>query len=966
MRLEENYDDRFDPFDIQFCLSVQIGNDGYEKIARMLLQYATLMGHGIHGGDVKDPAIVERVRAERDAIEQGINELAEKTGEDLNFAAVRWFCTAPIIKSKKASRSVTHEATSVQVQLGLNENSLQSLYGRVMRMMYEMTRNKLILYYIRSSLFRKPFEIALNIAIRNKFANRQVRNLNAEDYEVLREDFALHYDYTTTPSSDLYHTFTGDPDSSLCGDPLKIYYFNSDNTKIQSVVFGSGQELSTGDDSVSKLNLVELQDTSVKTVLPFADLCSKINRASSLLFSHLNSPVVYDIFSHHCDRLLEPIIKDFRKNGIGTYRGSYFDIKEDSIGCYKNDTHRGKIIERIRYADYLDTRFARRVTINDLAEIQRSILEITETLDCSDGHRLFTTAEHTVSLKFTECERLEILTTGYKAMYELIHYIEAHEGETGISIFDFPTDIFRDSAYLNHFKTFDQYISSHAIIKKLLEELSITRSVADGLCDGFRDGDEVQKILSSRDSIAYSAELQELGKRHISCLSQFANPQKTMSAPEVMATIVDDLATEYYMYGIFSDGYPGIRIKLMGDPQWDGTLFTDQSTTMLCNMFYLRVVSSQYNLIDLIKSVSECGEDPASVYHTKNAYVYSVEYLLILNIICERCGFHFVNESYQSELSFQMLCQVGQTLEGVLKEEMASQSFNEFDAYESAVEMLPRFAVYAMFGIVYCYNVFFGKSEPVMFAQQLTSMDLYKVVYCYNSLRKYLDHSESILAEFSDFVYYTANLLTQNAKRRNYIISNAFQLMLNHVRDINFMSIPPTINNATELACLYTEDDGIILPPDADDATEIPDSSEMLKLLVETMNRMLSAFGDRVSKMNQLSEFFKRKASDSTQDGECELDGEMIALIQADSEILGDSMTNLGEAFAASKALERRNFKYNKYNFIVKNGEIVCNKTDIYDYYYHRLGFVCAKQHGDIGITRRPMTQEDIQFLLSL
>lgn len=965
MKLGEFYDYRFNPYDIQFCLSIQICNEGYAKVARKLLTYATLMGHGVVGGEVNSPEVLQAVNEERNYINRSIMELASITNESLDFTTVRWFFETPILKAKESSYRTNQTLVSVKSLIGGTEDTLQRLYAMVMKMLYEVPPNYLIVHYIKSSMFWQPFKTAINYAIKNKFSYRQVRNLTEEDYKVLLDDFYKNYRASITPHSEIYRTITGDPDSSLCGKPVKVYYFDRAGTKIQSVLFGSGQELEVGDSSVSKLNLIELDDGSSVDEIPFAEICTRINRASKLLFQHLNAPVVYDIFSHHCDARLGKIIEDFSANCYTEYRGNPISIKSDSIAPFSNETHRGKIKDRIKYADYLNDRFARSVSINDLEDIQNKLLEITRDMDYADGHRLFNAEDHVVSLNYTEGERIEILTSGYKAMYDLIRYIEANEGRTGVSINDFPTAIFRDAAYLNRFKSFDEYINGYSVIDQMLHEISTNNNRFGVLFDGFREGSSVQSILAAQDSIKYIAELQALGKRHISCIYKYAHVSRSTNSADAMAKVVDDLANEFYLEQPFASGYPGIEHKREPNAE----LFDTFDAAKLYNLFRSYVMSPSAGAFAQIKAISDPQNQDfdESLYHSKSAYILGVQMLTVFELMIEQCGVPLVDDASIFVITKEFLMNFGNTLHSKIEELIPSVDQAQLDGYEDALGATSKFFVFACVGITYCYNVFFGKSEGIQFASNLADDDIFKVFNCFNYLKAYLDKAYSICAQLSDFVYYTSGLIEQPAKRKSYEVSNAFQLMLNHTKDIPFMSIPKKVTDTDEIVCLFSLNKKAMLPASAACMTieeQLEDSKESRKLLLDSLNHMLDAFQEQVQQLNQLSVYFKNKAAGSIHEEDYFDSDAMSAFVQVDNEILSDSFIYTEETAEIMQQLQELHLQKNKYNFFTKDGNMICRKTEIYTYYYHSYGYVCyCLKNGEMQ--RRLMTADDIKFLWS-
>lgn len=942
MKLSEDFYSNFDLADIQFCVGIAVSNAGYDYYATQIIEYRTNKFYGIKEGVTNRDYLQRQMRAERDAIRQEIDIMATEESTSWDYAAIKWFFIKRFLKVTRINATHrSNEVTSLAIEMGANR--LQSIYEDVMRMLCTTKSNALITLYIPTTLFKKPFKTAINKAIREKIPNYSViPTLTERDYDILREDFGKIYLQGLSVASQAFFPETGDPNSALCGNPIQLWYVHNPKAEFQSVLFGRGQDIKIGDDSVSRLNLKDTEEDLNTNSIDFVDVCTKIYQASSVLFEHTGY-LVYDIYSYHCDRIVTSKIEEFRKTCERVYPGIQISTTTLSLGDCINDTHRGKIIDRLKYAKYLDDRFSHSVTATDLKAICETLYDITRTVKMEDGRRLFEVDGHRVYQVTNESQRFEALLNGYRALYELIDYINRNESRTGVSIHDFPVTIFRDSAYLNRFRTFDEYLVGHDIVKKLLDDIKYSENVDRRMnkLNGFYNNETIGDIFNANTSIKYITEFSILGNKHVSFLSEIAHRKRSISLDAELASKIYESSLDLISSNIFYSSYPFVKSASAEQP----AMYMDMMPYEACMELikHMAVVN---------KEILEQQERTEERFYDKVHFAYAIQFLYLLTRVQDFEGFPVSDPEGYFQLS---LADMQRGIAGQMKKYASS------DSPESAeiVKQLKYTLVYRLVNLVMCYNLFFDKALNLSDAQTLTSEDIHSIFYAYSIIKAYVDSAYNLRYRL---VQMTMNERGEAAK--TLLANSMFSIATSLVDQLDLLAIPSRITSMLDIGSLCNQD--IVIYMDRGLLEGSKEASARLKkrneMLIIAFNRMLGAFSDSVDLFLTLNTGIKAKLGAASRDGAF-YSSILAPMEKLNREILCNNFLDSDEYYLISQKLTAGYTQFNQYGFALRDGMPLFRDFGVYRRFYHRRGVACNVYEDMSHIEQVPLDEEDIAFI---
>lgn len=969
MRLKAYYDSIFSVPDIQFVFGVVLANAGYQKYATQLIEYETQKAYGLHADVESNPAMAKKLNESREQINRKIDLLAEEKNLNHDYAAIVWFFTQPILKEGSAN-AVHNKITRFSLQSKLGEAALKGFYSQIMQILLTTPSNALIIHYVASPLFKKPFRTAISHVINSRWPGRALSRMSDEDFELLRDDFRRIYTKGLSMNSHAFEPITGDPNSALCGVPVKLWYANNSTAQLGSVVKGRGQDIETDDGSVSLLNLKELNDETDTNDIDFIDICTKINKASYIIFSH-KGHVPYDIFSHHCDRAMTPLVNSFIKECSQYYRCIKFDTSTDSIGACSGSTELGKIKTRCEYADYLDDRFARSVMAYDLQSIIDKLYEITSKIRSSDGCHLFAVDGIGVHINGSESERFESLMQGYEAMYELISYINRNEAKTGISIYDFPVIIFRDADYLKRFRTFDEYIHGYKAVEQLLNEIKDSKDTTRTAykLNGFLANEYVDSYLSSAKSIKYIAEFAQLGDKLTTFAYVVTHKCTTVSVEEQMANAGLDLV--HFLInpsneGMFRGVYP--HFKYQPASAYEQTM--DQYDYLQSLNFLCSVAGNCTNFLP-------DDEHPVIDTAGPSSYFVAIQFLYILERVQRFEGYPIVDsgnlfccslphvlssikekrESLKSELQ-DLYSEIQASVDA--QEKMGLQQ--QVEAKNQILNLLETALSSRVHGLLFVHNLFFRTQFKKSEFDKLEFDNIFNIYYVYSWIKPYLEKVFSIMycikPEMSD-----GKDATNSAIKKNIALSS-FTTSASLVEFLPVLRVPDHISSLSEISFLCEGDFKSYTHPDMVKNAQyvIETSKRSSNTIITAFNYMLSTFSDVVGNLNTLADCVDIKTMSASKNANVESTVLQNTLKQLNDEITFDSFTSSDENLLNSKILASH-ATFTSYGFAQKDGHLICKEGPVSDVYYHKDGIACSVRHDSFVAEHHSMTDEDIQFI---
>lgn len=962
MILRSEYKSKYSTSDIQFAMGIVISNAGYSDLATKIIEFQTQKSYGLHADITRNSAAVVELQQSRDAIDQAIETLAACKKWNIDYATIYWFFTEPII-GVSSTKSTHRTVSKVSLQDRMGQSAFKMVYSETMKILLTTRSNALIVHYISTSLFEEPFKRALGKVITDKFGRQIAKRVTNTDYNILREDFKKIYSFGLTRTSDAFTTISGDPNSALCGAPVKIWYANNKKSKLQSIVFGQGQDLDLGDGSVSRLNLKELNDDIVTNDIDFIDLCTKINKASSVLFWH-TGVVSYDIFSHHCDRRMNDIVKKFHKDCESIYHGISFETELTSIGECINQTHLGKIKTRCEYANYLDDRFAKSVTASDLEDICKQLYEITRNVRASDGCRLFAVDDSNVHKNGSESNRFETLLNGYKALYQLIDYIDRNESTTGISINDFPVIIFRDSAYLKRFHTFEEYVHGYKAVKQLLDEIKFSEDPSRTAykLNGFLENERVGDILANYNSIKFSKELNVLGEKPVSFFYNVTHATKEETVDDRLATVILD-AVRTLSTDLFGSRYPFIPNKPCSS-----------DTVPLTELGYfdkLRMLNA--TACSFIKCIPQSDTDDQGNYNSKESYVAAIQFLYLLEEvqkfekapIRDEDGFFVFDFNKIQENSLEMY----QIVTNALK--TMDPTSDTYTIYSDAAEALKSAFIRRLLGLVFVYNLFFHTNLKPADAANFTVDHVYDIYYSYSLIKHYIDRLYNVLYGLHDIAYSNPDHITRPADLKKDIVDSSFMISIHLVKDMPILEMPKQISSYLDIVRLVDNDLQVYIHPSVmqSGAALAKHKQHINKISLMAFNYMLKEFSDVITNVQELTSCIKVKLANASKDSSSESVTLLATMEQLNREILCDSFIETDKYKKNVHLIQSHATSFNEYGFMCIDGSPVAREfkgSSSFKRYYHYKGAMCKIENERKITEHAPLDDGDIAYITSL
>lgn len=422
--------------------------------------------------------------------------------------------------------------------------SKKQLYAEAMRILMRHPADKLIHVFIHTNRFKEVF----SITIRKNFAFSRdgVRRNDLSDSIIneLLDDFAdWVFMYSSsgaysldsgTPVAFLLHTFNNMYQYSYKANLFKILNTRGQNTEI------------TEDQGTTALDMVGISDSVRTDSFDFVSVCTKINRASYLLFSHAGNTVAfYDIFSCYFDNVTLSKVEE-KKKVLKMLQGCSFTVSGTvSEGV---SGHEGAIANkkagRVSICRLMERILTNGIRREDVYRLYKDVIVKTEALPTKDGARLFSTAGYATRHRENNSQMFQIIFDGYVALKELLEFLGTVKKSKLESPARFPVRIFRDSAYLRRFRTFDEYVQYEKYVESLCDE--VARDYARTLQndEGFYSNDAVFNMLSSQ-KVVNSGIFARLHEMPLAYIASAVSSITSKSDKENLCTELDELSATF-------------------------------------------------------------------------------------------------------------------------------------------------------------------------------------------------------------------------------------------------------------------------------------------------------------------------------------------------------------------------------------------------------------------------------------
>jgi len=497
--LQDYSKSRLDFGDAQFALAIALDNLGMVSAARAVLLY---MGYTYIGRFSSEELSLGRRRISR-GIESAVKVTkgGKRVAQNVVSATIDYFWVTEIPVASGYCKPNTRSQQASLKELAPTV-SRETLYQETMRILFRNSTKKLIVAYMGTAMFRREFTRAAKRVI-SLTSNGTAGTPSRATLIELLQGFTAFVNKNCSNGS--YDNSTANPDGYLLRTnemgPLE-WYRCSDSGEFYSILSRRGQHTGIGgeNNTYSIVDTVGIDTAKKESPINFINVCTKINSASRLLFTHKNKgAAIYDIFSHYRDSLQKDIIKKFSQvEVLGCVVEKHSDMVFD-IDCSET-TVRDKIKGREFICDLFEREFSNGIRKEDIYDrIYLSVLSGTETKTTKNGVRLFATASYTPkSGNLNNSDKLQILVDGYIALFEFLDFLHSGSNTRGITINEMPVEIFRVSDLLKRFKSFEEYVDYWEDVFSLYNEVQSSFGMSKVCVGDIYDNDTVYGMLSKQ------------------------------------------------------------------------------------------------------------------------------------------------------------------------------------------------------------------------------------------------------------------------------------------------------------------------------------------------------------------------------------------------------------------------------------------------------------------------------------
>jgi hypothetical protein len=256
-----------------------------------------------------------------------------------------------------------------------------------------------------------------------------------------------------------------------------------------------GLNMEIGDSDVSYLHYHSEDTLVTKELKNFGEIADKIFKSSEVLYKH-NRDIYYDIFS----RIKAKRAKD-RRNQIKkvlSKLSSYQTVVEDvefvdiniAVKRVRSSEWMTYVLPKMKVREDLlkiiDPLLNKSAGMNQLPELIEKMYDYNSCVDPSDGKLVFSLPNQRIRSKLTNDDRMERIYAGYKALSELLSYMDSQN----ISIFNLSSEIFKNENLARRDYKFSEYLQ----YSEELIEISQREQIPDQI-PGLRTNDDVYRYL---------------------------------------------------------------------------------------------------------------------------------------------------------------------------------------------------------------------------------------------------------------------------------------------------------------------------------------------------------------------------------------------------------------------------------------------------------------------------------------
>lgn len=394
--------------------------------------------------------------------EQLSKEILE-SGEGMVKGFLRALYTKPLVSERKDY--YYNKVGLRKVSDSIKSTDYSRLYNQVMMLIASNNKSDYIVLYMKTQMWMNTFKTR---AVSGGAADEVIAELHEHLMQfVINYSSEGKYDMKTrTPNAFLMYTYN----SYIRGK--KPYYKIINGAKsIMSAT--SDEDARSLVDRYSDDDRYDVSNSNYSKSEPidFMGIAKKIYKASYCLFNHgADKGIAYsDIVTWYKQYLSSNLKEQYMTalSGLSkVYRISYADTTD---GLCQEAMVKCRI--RNKTCAFMYNRMQSGVTIYDIYQLFEEVAGFSARLsNGNSGTPLFTYGGLTAK-KGSNQYKFQSIYEGFCALKELVSFLNSPKNNTGVDIFNFPVQIFRDKRLLNRFNSLQDYILLYQDVLDLIYEI---------------------------------------------------------------------------------------------------------------------------------------------------------------------------------------------------------------------------------------------------------------------------------------------------------------------------------------------------------------------------------------------------------------------------------------------------------------------------------------------------------------
>ncbi len=344
---------------------------------------------------------------------------------------------------------------------GTNYNNL---YNHVMMLIASYNKNDYLVLYMKTHMWT------------NTFKTRAVPNGAPEDVITALHNYFIQF-VANYSSEGKYDMKTRTPNAFLMNTYNSFVKGKSDYYRIINTrsVLGatSDEDARSLVDRYSDDDRYDVADSNYSRSEPidFMNIANKIYKASYCLFNHgADKGIAYsDIVTWYKQYISSSLKDQYAQTLAGLGKIYKLDYEDTTDGLCQEAMVKCRI--RNKTCAFMYNSMRNGVAINDIYQLFEEVAAFSTRLsNGNSGTPLFTYGGLTAK-KGSNQYKFQSIYEGFCAMKELIAFLNSPKNSTGVDIFNFPVQIFRDKRLLNRFNGLQDYILLYQDVIDLIHDI---------------------------------------------------------------------------------------------------------------------------------------------------------------------------------------------------------------------------------------------------------------------------------------------------------------------------------------------------------------------------------------------------------------------------------------------------------------------------------------------------------------